>query len=115
MNKRLALGDVYKKNIEEKDVSISENEIKSFAKTGSFKTKGESNEKPKATREKKPSKAGSENVEIRRKLTCMVSETVMNGLIDLTAKRRKERVKNRSQQDIVNELLEKGLSKEGFI
>ena len=43
----------------------------------------------------------------------MVSEKVMNGLIDVTAKRRKERADNRTQQDIVNELLEKGLSKEG--
>ena len=47
MNRRLALGDAFKKNVAEKEKKISEDKIKSFAKTGSFELKEQAENKPK--------------------------------------------------------------------
>ena len=59
------------------------------------------------------SKEGSE--ELRVSVTFRLPASVANALIDLSAERRKARVKRRSQQDIVTEILEKWLKKEGIL
>lgn len=60
------------------------------------------------------SEIGKSLVEPLVSVTVRLPAWIANALIDVSAERRKARVKKRSQQDIVTEVLAKWLKKEGF-
>ncbi len=58
---------------------------------------------------------GEAEAERRVAVTIRLPQRLANGLIDASAQRRKERAKIRTQQDIVTEVLEAWLKRNGFL